>query len=76
MDAENQARDALARLEPPIGVAALASYLGVPVSAVYNWRSRGLGPRAHRFGKHVKFALSDVEAWLATTREPATGGRL
>lgn len=57
-------------LEPLLDITELAEYLGVPVSTVYDWRARGLGPRAHRFGKRLKFALSDVQAWMATQREP------
>jgi excisionase family DNA binding protein len=56
-------------LEPMLDVSELASYLGVPISTVYDWRTRGLGPVAHRFGKHLKFALSDVQSWVALQRE-------
>jgi excisionase family DNA binding protein len=49
----------------------LASYLGVPVSTVYDWRVHGKGPSAYRFGKHLKFAISDVRAWMAEQREPS-----
>ena len=57
-------------LEPLLDVTELADYLGVPLSTVYDWRSRGLGPRAYRFGKRVKFALSDVQSWMEAQREP------
>ncbi len=57
------------RLEPLLDVSELASYLGVPVSTIYDWRTRGTGPRAHRFGKHLKFTLSDVQAWVAEQRD-------
>lgn len=56
-------------LEPMLDVSELASYLGVPVSTVYDWRTRGLGPRAYRFGKHLKFAVSDVRIWIEQQRE-------
>ncbi|MGV8847521.1 hypothetical protein [Tessaracoccus sp.] len=26
----------------------MSEYLGVPVSTIYDWRSRGVGPRAYR----------------------------
>ena len=38
----------------------------------------GLGPRAYRFGKHLKFAVSDVRAWIEQQREldpPEATGR-
>lgn len=50
-------------------VAELAEYLGIPAATIYDWRTRGGGPRAHRFGKHLKFAVSDVRAWVETQRE-------
>ncbi len=56
-------------LEPMLDASELASYLGVPISTVYDWRTRALGPVAHRFGKHLKFALSDVQSWVALQRE-------
>jgi excisionase family DNA binding protein len=56
-------------LEPLMDVAELASYLGLPVSTVYDWRVHGKGPAAYRFGKHLKFAVSDVRAWMAEQRE-------
>lgn len=65
-------------LEPMLDVGELASYLGVPVSTVYDWRTRGLGPRAYRFGKHLKFAVSDVRIWIEQQRElepPEQAGR-
>ena len=57
-------------LEPLIDVEELAEYLGVPVTTIYDWRTNGKGPPAHRFGKRLKFAVSDVRAWLAAQREP------
>ena len=47
----------------------LALHLGVPVATIYDWRSNGLGPVGHRFGKHVKYAVSDVRAWIEAQRE-------
>ena len=56
-------------LEPLMDVAELAEYLGIPAATIYDWRTRGGGPRAHRFGKHLKFAVSDVRTWVETQRE-------
>ena len=56
-------------LEPLMDVAELASYLGLPVSTVYDWRVHGKGLAAYPFGKHLKFAVSDVRAWMAERRE-------
>ena len=62
-------------LEPLMDVHELAAYLGIPISTVYDWRVHGKGPTAYRFGKHLKFAISDVRAWIAQQREPTTESR-
>lgn len=62
-----------AGLEPFLDVRQLADYLGVPVSTVYDWRTNGRGPAAHRFGKHLKFAVSDVQAWVEQQRDTPSG---
>ncbi|MRG60825.1 helix-turn-helix domain-containing protein [Agromyces sp. CFH 90414] len=58
-------------LDRLMGITELAAYLGVPVSTVYDWRTHGKGPAAYRFGKHLKFAVADVRAWVAEQRESA-----
>jgi excisionase family DNA binding protein len=64
-------------LEPLIGVEELAGYLGVPVQTIYDWRLTGRAPRAFKLGKHLRFAVSDVQAWLDAQREDehSEGGR-
>ena len=42
----------------------VARILVVPVATLYCWRYKGTGPRAFRVGKHLRFRLSDVMAWL------------
>lgn len=58
-------------LPPLLDIRELSAYLGVPVSTIYDWRSRGIGPRAYRFGKHLKFAVTDVTEWIEAQRDPA-----
>ncbi|MFS2291723.1 MAG: helix-turn-helix domain-containing protein [Actinomadura sp.] len=41
----------------------LAKREGVPVSTVYQWNSRGGGPKFMKIGRHVRYRLSDVVAW-------------
>jgi excisionase family DNA binding protein len=60
-------------LEPLIGVEELAAYLGVPVQTVYDWRVSERAPRAYKVGKHVRFAVGDVQAWLSAQREDDDG---
>lgn len=42
----------------------VARLLLVPVTTLYTWRYKGTGPRAFRVGKHLRYRLSDVMAWL------------
>ena len=42
----------------------LAQTLGIPLRTIYNWRSRGEGPRAFKIGRHVRYRPTDVEDWL------------
>lgn len=48
-------------LEP----ADLAAGLGVDIRTVYRWNAAGTGPTFVRCGKHVRYARSAVEEWLA-----------
>ncbi|HLQ55153.1 MAG TPA: helix-turn-helix domain-containing protein [Streptosporangiaceae bacterium] len=43
----------------------LASELQVPLKTIYQWHSRGGGPRAYRVGRHLRYRREDVERWLA-----------
>lgn len=55
-----------------ITIEQLAEELGVPVRTIYAWRSKSRGPRGARFGKHVRFRRSAVEAWTeAQSDRPA-----
>jgi hypothetical protein len=55
MDASNENRW-LSRQE-------LADRYGVPVKTPAEWASKGTGPRYAKFGKHVRYRLSDVIDW-------------
>jgi predicted DNA-binding transcriptional regulator AlpA len=35
----------------------------LPPATLAQWASQGKGPRYRRFGRHVRYALSDVIAW-------------
>lgn len=48
----------------------VADILGVPLATVYQWRSRSVGPRGYRVGRHLRFREIDVEMWLETQHEP------
>ena len=59
----------LSGLDPLVSITELAEYLGVPVKTIYEWRQSGRGPACIHIGRHLKFALSDVQAWLDEQRE-------
>jgi predicted DNA-binding transcriptional regulator AlpA len=46
-----------------------AALLNIPVKTLRDYRLRGIGPVAHKIGQHVRYAPSDVEAWLASRRD-------
>ncbi|MFE7503828.1 helix-turn-helix transcriptional regulator [Promicromonospora sp. NPDC057488] len=72
----NQRPEALTSgLEPLLTSHDLAEYLGIPVSTVRDWRVDGKGPCGVWVGKHLRYAVSDVQAWLASQRESAPGRR-
>jgi excisionase family DNA binding protein len=62
-------RDRAATERRLLSPADVASYLGVPLRTIYGWRSRGEGPRGYRVGRHVRYALDDVDAWLEDHRD-------
>ena len=41
----------------------LADRYGVPVKTPAEWASKGTGPRYAKFGRHVRYRLSDVFEW-------------
>lgn len=60
----------------------LAAEFGIPIASVYQWNSRGTGPRAAHIGRHVRYRRADVEAWTecqyaasTPSTPPDTGGR-
>jgi len=60
-------------VEPLMTSEGVATMLGVPRATIYAWRYRNDGPPAHRIGKYLRFKRADVEAWLATKRDPPSG---
>ena len=41
----------------------LADRYGLPVKTPAEWASKGTGPRYAKFGRHVRYRLSDVMNW-------------
>lgn len=52
------------RGQPLWSIEDTSAWLGVPVATLYQWRSRRLGPRAYRVGRHLRYDPADVREWL------------
>jgi len=55
-----------------ISPAELAEMLGVPVRSIYRWNSVGTGPPVLHVGKHARYRVSDVDAWLEKRTDRAS----
>lgn len=54
----------------------LAAREGVPLATIYDWNSKGTGPKYFKAGRHVRYRLEAVEAWEAKQeREAAARAR-
>lgn len=42
----------------------VSEFLGVPVATLYQWRHRGIGPKVHKLGRHLRYRWAEVEAWV------------
>lgn len=43
-------------------------------STLYDWRSRGIGPRSFRLGGRVVYRRVEVEAWIAAQSAATSRG--
>ena len=50
--------------EPLWGVEEVSAYLGVPVRTLYQWRTKNYSPHGIRVGRHLRYRVADVIAWL------------
>ncbi len=50
--------------EPLLTVEDLSDFLKVPPATLYGYRSKGIGPKGYRFGRHLRYRREEVEAWL------------
>lgn len=47
-----------------VPTAILAEEWGIPERTLAQWRYLDKGPKYYRFGRHVRYRRSDIEAWL------------
>ena len=51
-------------LQPLLTPTQVAEHLGVPITTLYGWKYKGYGPRTLRVGRHLRYRVEDVEAWV------------
>ena len=51
---------------------AAARYLGLEAHSLECYRSVGGGPVYHKFGRYVRYAVDDLDAWAASCRRLTT----
>lgn len=54
--------------QPRTGLATpreIAAYCQVPIGTIYQWSSRGGGPKFLKVGRHLRARWEDVESWLS-----------
>lgn len=56
---------------PLASASEVSEYLQVPLNTVYQWRARGVGPRAVRVGRYLRYRWEDVDSWLEQQAEGA-----
>lgn len=42
----------------------VSEYLKVPVATLHQWRHRGIGPKASKVGRWLRYRWEDVDAWV------------
>lgn len=68
-------------LRPLLGVQEVSDILGVPKATLYQWhslatRGHSIGPKAFRVGRHLRYSMEDLNAYISVTRQRVltTGG--
>jgi hypothetical protein len=59
---------------PFVDTEAAARYLALSPHSLECYRSLGGGPPFYKFGKFVRYAVADLEAWAAERRHVRTAG--
>jgi len=47
-----------------ITTAELAAFVSLPVQTLRQWRYLGVGPKAFRVGRHLRYEPAEVRRWL------------
>jgi hypothetical protein len=57
-----------AGVHPLMDTPTTAGYLNVPPATLDQWAYRGTGPKWSKVGRHRRYRLADVDAWLLEQR--------
>ena len=52
------------RHDPLWTIQEVATFLGIPVQTIYDWRCKGEGPPSLKIGRLLRYKETDVFAWL------------
>lgn len=52
-------------LEPLLTIHELSEYLGIPIATLYDWRTDGIGPKAVKLGRALRYPQSSVRLWIS-----------
>lgn len=52
------------RHDPLWTIQEVATFLGIPVQTIYDWRCKGEGPPALKIGRLLRYKETEVFAWL------------
>lgn len=50
-------------------VGQVRDYLKIPVATLYRWNHRGIGPRAYKVGRTLRYDPRDVWEWVQHHRD-------
>ncbi|KYJ98888.1 helix-turn-helix domain-containing protein [Microbacterium sp. CH1] len=42
----------------------LATWAQIPVSTLYQWNFKEIGPRPMKFGKHLRYSRTEIREWM------------
>lgn len=53
---------------PMLDSKAVSDHLGIPIRTLDQWSHRGVGPVFYKIGRHRRYRLEDVDAWVQQQR--------
>lgn len=56
-------------METRLRTASAAAYLTTPPATLSYWRSKGVGPRWYKLGKHVLYDIEDLDAFVEKQKQ-------